>query len=231
VVNLALTLAGLSLLGATLTLPGIAGVLLALGMAVHQHPYQRARPRRGAQVGRRHLGARGRVPPRLSHDCRANATTLIKMLILFAIGTGAIRGFAITISMGILISMFTAIVLVRLLISRWLRVARPKVAPDRHALARMSRGHDFPANSTPTLSPGVVVGSIPTGLTRKIRHFSRYQSQEAQPQLACPQNVRRPPKPWTGCPVLRAPSVIPAAGGLLRVILLALARRQPPKGR
>ena len=56
----------------------------------------------------------------------ANATTLIKMLILFAIGTGAIRGFAITISMGILISMFTAIVLVRLLISYWLKRTRPK---------------------------------------------------------------------------------------------------------
>jgi SecD/SecF fusion protein len=56
----------------------------------------------------------------------ANATTLIKMLILFAIGTGAIRGFAITISMGILISMFSAIVLVRLFISHWLRVVRPK---------------------------------------------------------------------------------------------------------
>jgi SecD/SecF fusion protein len=56
----------------------------------------------------------------------ANVTTLIKMLILFAVGTGAIKGFAVTISLGILISMFTAILLVRLLTARWLRAARPK---------------------------------------------------------------------------------------------------------
>ncbi len=56
----------------------------------------------------------------------ANATTLIKMLILFMVGVGAIRGFAITISLGILISMFTALVLVRLLISHWLRTTKPK---------------------------------------------------------------------------------------------------------
>ena len=63
----------------------------------------------------------------------ANATTLIKMLILFIIGIGAIRGFAVTISLGILISMFTALVLVRLLISYWLRRARPKTLTSARA--------------------------------------------------------------------------------------------------
>ena len=118
VANLALTLAGLSLLGATLTLPGIAGILLALGMAVdaniliNERAREEARKTNGVISA---LEAGFRRAYRTIVD--ANATTLIKMLILFAIGTGAIRGFAITISMGILISMFTAIVLVRLLIS------------------------------------------------------------------------------------------------------------------
>ena len=127
VANLALTVAGLSLLGATLTLPGIAGILLALGMAVDANILINERAREEARkIGGviSALEAGFRRAYRTIVD--ANATTLIKMLILFAIGTGAIRGFAITISMGILISMFTAIVLVRLLISHWLRVARPK---------------------------------------------------------------------------------------------------------
>lgn len=125
--NLALTLAGLSLLGATLTLPGIAGILLALGMAVDANILVNERVREETRRGRGVVSA-------IEHGFRrayaaivdANATTLIKMLILFAIGTGAIRGFAVTISLGIVVSMFTAILLVRLLTARWLRRARPK---------------------------------------------------------------------------------------------------------
>ena len=127
VANLVLTLAGLSLLGATLTLPGIAGILLALGMAVDANILINERAREEA---RKTNGVISALETGFRRAYRtivdANATTLIKMLILFAIGTGAIRGFAITISMGILISMFTAIVLVRLLISYWLKRTRPK---------------------------------------------------------------------------------------------------------
>jgi SecD/SecF fusion protein len=127
IANLALTLAGLSLLGATLTLPGIAGILLALGMAVDANILINERAREEA---RKTSGVISALEAGFRRAYRtivdANATTLIKMLILFAIGTGAIRGFAITISMGILISMFTAIVLVRLLIAYWLKRARPK---------------------------------------------------------------------------------------------------------
>jgi SecD/SecF fusion protein len=139
VANLALTLGGLSLLGATLTLPGIAGILLALGMAVdaniliNERAREEARKTNGVISA---LEAGFRRAYRTIVD--ANATTLIKMLILFAIGTGAIRGFAITISMGILISMFTAIVLVRLLIANWLRLKRPK------SLRIGTRWHAFP---------------------------------------------------------------------------------------
>ncbi len=127
IANLGLTISGLSVLGATLTLPGIAGILLALGMAVDANILVNERMREETQRGRTVFGAiEGGFRRAFRTIWDANATTLIKMLILFAVGVGAIRGFAITISLGILISMFTALVLVRLLISRWLRAARPK---------------------------------------------------------------------------------------------------------
>jgi SecD/SecF fusion protein len=143
IANLALTLAGLSVLGATLTLPGIAGILLALGMAVDANILINERAREEA---RKTNGVVSALETGFRRAYRtivdANVTTLIKMLILFAIGTGAIRGFAITISMGILISMFTAIVLVRLLIAYWLQYARPKT------LQIGTRWHVLPEGTT-----------------------------------------------------------------------------------
>ncbi len=125
--NLALTMAGLSLLGATLTLPGIAGILLALGMAVDANILVNERIREETRRGRGVVMAIETGFRRAyATIVDANATTLIKMLILFAVGTGAIKGFAVTISLGILISMFTAVLLVRLLTSAWLKRARPK---------------------------------------------------------------------------------------------------------
>ncbi|KAA2244299.1 protein translocase subunit SecD [Salinarimonas soli] len=125
--NLALTMAGLSLLGATLTLPGIAGILLALGMAVDANILVNERIREETKRGRGVVSAIETGFRRAyATIVDANATTLIKMLILFAVGTGAIKGFAVTISLGILISMFTAVLLVRLLTSVWLKRTRPK---------------------------------------------------------------------------------------------------------
>jgi SecD/SecF fusion protein len=128
--NLALTITGLVLLTATLTLPGIAGILIALGMAVDANILVNERVREETRRGRGVVSA-------IEHGFKrayaaiadANVTTLIKMLILFMVGTGAIKGFAITISLGILVSMFTAILLVRLLTARWLKNARPKSLP------------------------------------------------------------------------------------------------------
>lgn len=127
IVNLALTVTALALLGATLTLPGIAGILLALGMAVDANILVNERIRE--ELARIH----GVITPietgfkrALTTILDANATTLIKMLILFTIGVGAIKGFAVTISVGILISMFTSLVLVRLLLSLWLERVQPK---------------------------------------------------------------------------------------------------------
>jgi SecD/SecF fusion protein len=151
--NLALTVAGLSLFGATLTLPGIAGILLALGMAVDANILVNERVREESRRGRGVVGA-------IEHGFRrayaaitdANATTLIKMLILFVVGTGAVKGFAVTISLGILVSMFTAILLVRLLTASWLKSARPKslsvgtwlhrkLFPEQTAIAFMKARH------------------------------------------------------------------------------------------
>jgi SecD/SecF fusion protein len=127
IVNLALTVTGLSLLEATLTLPGIAGILLALGMAVDANILVNERIREEVKRGRGVISAVETGFRRAyAAITDANVTTLIKMLILFAIGTGAIKGFAVTISLGILISMFTAILLVRLLTARWLKRVRPK---------------------------------------------------------------------------------------------------------
>jgi SecD/SecF fusion protein len=142
IANLGLTVTSLSLLGATLTLPGIAGILLALGMAVDANILVNERIREEAKRGR---GVVATVESGFKRAFRtiwdANATTLIKMLILFVVGVGAIRGFAVTISLGILISMFTALILTRLLISRWLRSARPK------SLQVGTRWRFFPENT------------------------------------------------------------------------------------
>lgn len=129
IVNLGLTLSGLSIMGATLTLPGMAGILLALGMAVDANILINERTRE-------ELAKRTGVVTAFENGFRrayttimdANITTLIKMLILFVIGVGAIRGFAVTISLGIVVSIFTAIVLVRLFTALWIKRTRPKTA-------------------------------------------------------------------------------------------------------
>ncbi len=125
--NLGLTLAGLSILSATLTLPGIAGLLLALGIAVDSNVLINERTREEVKKGKGVIGSLETGFRRAyTTIVDANLTTLLKMLILFVVGTGAIKGFAITISLGILVSMFTAIELVRLFISRWIKKSRPK---------------------------------------------------------------------------------------------------------
>jgi SecD/SecF fusion protein len=127
IANLGMTLTGLSLLGATLTLPGIAGLLLALGMAVDANVLINERIREETKRGRTVLNSVETGFRRAySTIVDSNVTTLLKMLILFVVGTGAIKGFAVTISLGILISMFTAITLVRLMTARWLQAKRPK---------------------------------------------------------------------------------------------------------
>ena len=127
VANLALTIAGLALMNATLTLPGIAGLLLALGMAVDANILVNERTREELAKGKSaRASIEGGFRRAYTTVLDANLTTLLKMLVLLGLGAGAIRGFAITISLGILVSMFTALVLVRYLTARYLDRVRPK---------------------------------------------------------------------------------------------------------
>ncbi len=129
-VNLVLITALLSMLQATLTLPGIAGIVLTIGMAVDANVLVFERIREEARVGKSPLAAVDtgyREAMRTIID--ANVTTLIAAILLYAFGSGPIRGFAVTLGCGIVTSMFTAIMLTRLLISTWLRRSRPAMLP------------------------------------------------------------------------------------------------------
>lgn len=117
VVNLVLLVAVMSLLGATLTLPGIAGIVLTLGMAVDANVliYERMREEFDSGLDARDAVSAG-FGNAFSTIVDANITTLIVAVMLFSFGTGPIKGFAVTLSVGILTSMFSAIMVTRALI-------------------------------------------------------------------------------------------------------------------
>lgn len=118
--NLLLLLASLSLLpGVTLTLPGIAGIVLTVGMAVDANVLIFERIKEELRLGRTVQQAIDQgFHNAFSSICDANVTTLITALLLYAIGTGPIQGFAMTVSIGLATSMFTAIVVTRAMINR-----------------------------------------------------------------------------------------------------------------
>ncbi|CAO1666415.1 protein translocase subunit SecD [Salinicola sp. NYA28a] len=117
-VNLVLLIAAMSLLGATLTLPGIAGIVLTLGMAVDANVliYERIREelRRKTPAQQAIHAGYGRA---FTSIVDANLTTLLVAVVLFSIGTGPVKGFAVTLSLGILTSMFTGILVSRALVN------------------------------------------------------------------------------------------------------------------
>ena len=118
VMNLILLIAFMSLLGATLTLPGIAGIVLTVGMAVDANVLIFARIREELAAGVSPQGAISAGYDRaFASILDANVTTLIVALILFAVGSGPVQGFAVTLSIGISTSMFTAILLTRSLVN------------------------------------------------------------------------------------------------------------------
>jgi preprotein translocase subunit SecD len=127
ILNIALLFGALSLIGATLTLPGIAGIVLTVGMAVDANVlvFERIREELRAAKGPARAIERG-YERALSAIIDANITTFITAVILFAMGSGPVRGFAITLGLGILTSVFTAIFLTRLLIVTWFDRRRPK---------------------------------------------------------------------------------------------------------
>ncbi|MFN3823866.1 MAG: protein translocase subunit SecD [Pseudorhodobacter sp.] len=125
--NVALIFGTLSAIGATLTLPGIAGIVLTIGMAVDANVlvFERIReelktargPARAIELG---------YEKALSAIIDANITTFITATILFMVGSGPVRGFAVTLGIGILTSVFTAVFVTRLFIVTWFERRRPK---------------------------------------------------------------------------------------------------------
>jgi len=129
-VNMILILAALSALQATLTLPGIAGIVLTIGMAVDANVLVFERIREEIIAGRSPINAIDAGYSRaITTIIDANLTTLIAAAILFQFGSGPIKGFAVTLMIGIVTSMFTAIMLTRLLVVAWIRRTKPTEVP------------------------------------------------------------------------------------------------------
>ncbi len=129
-INLMLLFGLLSVLQATLTLPGIAGIVLTMGMAVDANVLIFEHIREEIRAGRTPVSALDAGFSRaMSAIIDSNLTTIISAAFLYFLGSGPVRGFAVTLAVGIATSMFTAISVTRLLIASWLRTARPKVIP------------------------------------------------------------------------------------------------------
>ncbi len=130
IVNFTLIIGAMSMIGAALTLPGIAGLILTIAMAVDANVLIYERMREEAATGR---------SPALSIDAGfnramitifdANLTTILAAMILFQFGAGPVRGFAWTLSIGVITSVFTAVLVTQILVAWWFRIARPKTMP------------------------------------------------------------------------------------------------------
>lgn len=127
VVALLYILALLSLFQATLTLPGIAGVILTIGMAVDANVLIYERIREEIEKGCSNLYAvKVGFDSAFATIVDSNVTTLIAAFLLYTFGVGAIKGFAVTLTIGIVASMYTALVITKLMIDIWLKYAKPK---------------------------------------------------------------------------------------------------------
>ena len=130
VVNMLLLLAAMSTIGAALTLPGIAGLILTLGMAVDSNVLIYERMREEQALGRTPaLAVDGGFRRALVTILDANLTTIIAALILFQFGAGPVRGFAWTLSIGCVTTVFTATLVTQILVAGWFRMRRPKTLP------------------------------------------------------------------------------------------------------
>ncbi len=128
--NLFLQIAVLSLLEATLTLPGMAGILLTLGVAVDANILINERIREEVKAGRTPLNALETGFRRAySTIIDSNATAFLAHVMLFVFGSGPVRGFAVTITVGIITTLFTATLFARMLMVRWYVSTRPALLP------------------------------------------------------------------------------------------------------
>jgi preprotein translocase subunit SecD len=128
--NIALIFAVLSILQATLTLPGIAGIVLTIGTALDANVLVFERIREETRLGRSVISAIDAGYSRaLSAIVDANMTTLIAAILLFIFGSGPVKGFAVTLSIGIVTSIFSAIMITRLIVVWWMRATKPTTIP------------------------------------------------------------------------------------------------------
>ncbi|MGI8524921.1 MAG: protein translocase subunit SecD [Pseudolabrys sp.] len=129
-INVAMIFGVLSLLNATLTLPGIAGSVLTVGIAVDSNVLIYERIREEVRGGRTPINAIDAGFSRaLATILDSNITTFIAAAVLFYIGTGPVRGFAVTLGIGIITTVFTAFTLTRLIVATWVRWRRPQRVP------------------------------------------------------------------------------------------------------
>src|SRR5471032_1555982 len=129
-INVAMIFGVLSMLNATLTLPGIAGIVLTVGIAVDSNVLIYERIREEVRGGRTPINAIDAGFSRaLATILDSNITTFIAAAVLFYIGTGPVRGFAVTLGIGIITTVFTAFTLTRLIFATWVRWKRPQSVP------------------------------------------------------------------------------------------------------
>ena len=129
-INVAMIFGVLSMLDATLTLPGIAGIVLTVGIAVDTNVLIYERIREEVRGGRTPINAIDAGFTRaLATILDSNITTFIAAAVLFYIGTGPVRGFAVTLGIGIITTVFTAFTLTRLIVAFWVRWRRPQRVP------------------------------------------------------------------------------------------------------
>ncbi len=129
-VHIALIFASLILLRATLTLPGIAGIVLTIGMAVDSNVLIYERIREEFKAGRSVVSALDAGFTRaFATIVDSNATMMVAAVILYFLGSGPVRGFAVSLGLGILTTIVTAVTMTRMMIALWYRWARPKTLP------------------------------------------------------------------------------------------------------
>jgi preprotein translocase subunit SecD len=129
-INVAMIIGILSLFNATLTLPGIAGIVLTVGMAVDSNVLIYERVREEVRAGRSAISSLDAGFTRaLATIVDSNTTTFIAAAVLFFIGSGPVRGFALTLGVGIITTVFTAFTLTRLMVATWYRTFRPRTVP------------------------------------------------------------------------------------------------------
>jgi SecD/SecF fusion protein len=129
-IHIIMVVAGLVLLNATLTLPGIAGIVLTIGMAVDANVLIYERIREEWKLGRSVLSSlESGFNRAFATIIDAQSTTFVVAVILYFMGTGPVRGFAITLGLGIVTTIVTAVTMTRMMIALWYRWKRPTSIP------------------------------------------------------------------------------------------------------